>query len=286
MNAVSFGRWLIHAAALSSLACAGGDAASSSPAGAGATSTSSSAEARRFASAYCTMARNCCGAAHFAPASLDDCDAEVVRQIDTLSALATGMAQVREPAFTECIATLTQLGETCTYPSTPSTACAQAILGNVPAMGHCSHVSECSRGDDPVVCFDGNSDDTELGICAPLPRANLGDGCVDTATANYFGFTYSTSPSFTPSLAVCYQSDGLFCSFGTRTCQPLSEPNGPCSESEACPASYTCEQGSCLLEKQLGEACTDDCRRGLQCSNGVCSAIAVAQEKLCSGDFN
>jgi hypothetical protein len=129
------------------------------------------------------------------------------------------------------------------------------------------------------------------GICKVPPRGKLGDPCFQTcAPGQNCSSTYSTDfPD--PPLALCYESDGLFCSRAAvdARCAPLPAVGDACSTTDGCGSTLFCGSASVCSERQAaGAPClqNSECAKGLGCVNAACAPVPIANDKTCSGNLN
>jgi hypothetical protein len=252
----------------------------------------SSSSIQALIDALCAGARNCCNQAGYPAEPLADCEAEVMRQIDSLTLVVAGTVLADASKVASCVTAYRAAASTCAYPSSTFDDCQGMFSGTRHDGESCTRSEECVRGAEAVMCLKTSSGttDPETGICHTLQRGVLGQPCSTSADRNFSGVTYTT-PDPSPPLVYCHSADGLYCGYlvttTERACQEFAAEGAPCADGQVCAPNAFCD-ATCKARKSLGSPCVarNECAELLACENGTCAPLGVASDKLCSGDFN
>jgi hypothetical protein len=229
------------------------------------------------------MARNCCLAADFPSRPLSDCEPEVLRQSDWLTAIANGTVDVHEPEFSQCVDLYEGLATSCVFDDAAFAPCRLATTGKSPSGGPCDDAIECLRANVPVVC--ASEHDGGTGTCSTLVRGTSGQSCIVTGGEGFYGVTYGSDSMVLP-LGYCDARDGLICDTGSGTCVPAPGAGAGCSID--CAAGLWCVNDLCETPSPDGSTCetSGECLSRYCGPTGACEQQPVATDKLCGGDYN
>jgi hypothetical protein len=253
--------------------------------GAGKGTSVDAGAAKPLLDAICSMARNCCLAADFPAGPLSDCEPEMLRQSDWLTAIANGTVELHEPEFSQCIDLYEGLATSCVFDDAAFAPCRLATTGKSPSGGPCEDAIECLRTNEPVVC--ASERDGGTGTCSTLVRGTSGQSCILTGGEGFYGVTYGSDSIVLP-LAYCDTGDGLICEYdiGGGTCVPAPGAGAACSLD--CAAGFSCVNDVCEMPSPDGSTCetSGECQSQYCGPTGVCEERGVATDKLCGGDYN
>jgi len=215
--------------------------------------------------------------------------------------------------------------------NTTGVACAHIFVGGVPLGGACQVDSDCA--DQGGCALNPNLPDSEppTGMCVAAlgeqAHAQAGAACNGDCVQLKDGDIECTSGGIAGGgstagvVAVCYASDGLFCSSQTQVCVPFAKLGEAC-EDQGCVAGAFCNLGQCTAQLDSGpcagspdacstksycddasqqcvprladglpcdfsDACSsDECSETADPNKQVCGPPTAATPKLCAGQLN
>jgi hypothetical protein len=278
---------------------------------------------QQFAASLCDGIEPCCKADDITY-SASKCKQQATEQFTAFVTQNNG-AKYDAQAGGDCLRKLRGLLKSCSAVDGGQidSVCAHLFVGTLPQGATCQGDGQCQSG---YCAYDSVSN---LTVCTSTQttepaHAKLGEGCAGQcyigASGNECGLAFEPPGSPTPtSLSYCYESDGLFCSFQSSTCQSFAAigndcSNAPCAKGgfcsldasrctaqydsgpcngtfgagpEACSDKSYCELGQCLAKKPDGYACqtSAECKSGECNAQGSCGVGSAATEDSCSGKF-
>jgi hypothetical protein len=246
-----------------------------------------------FFGVTCDYYRRCCTEGGMSIEPLDDCESKTSQSTELGELLRRGALRWVEPAFSQCLTALRTAPCSVGYGSMPIEACVTIFSGSVPNGGTCIDGLECARaGDLFSVCLraDGIPED-QPGVCRPLVRAQLGDGCV--IAFNGPGSLSLSTPQSEATLSLGYcdlEDDGLFCDRTDATCHALLTEGAACG-AVPCRIDLYCDPAdrTCKRRMPAGGPCTteDECElTAFSCKNGTCQQPTIVDSEVCAGDLD
>jgi hypothetical protein len=205
-----------------------------------------------------------------------------------LSLVGTGAVIPDDAAIAACTAALEQTTSDCVAPA----SCRSLWKGTREIGQPCIQAVECNAGAAPAVCLFVYSADgaaPSSGICQAATRGAGAGACQGSCSPGTDCSVTVVTPEPSPSLALCYSDDGLFCDSSTQQCAPIVASGADCGGvDEACGPTGYCDS-TCTARKAAGQACTfsSECsaRDGLVCVSGTCNAPFVSAS-VCAADYH
>lgn len=275
--------------------------------------------ASKLAEAHCGSIAGCCRSGGFAfeeEACLGSARAQFSAWVDEETSKPN--RSFDEAAAGRCIAGWRAMNTACddrALAEAANDACGGVIPGVLALGAACTSSSECAAGP-------GEEVDCDEGKCAlsdspsSLPRGAEGAACIGSCEGEP-GHGYSCTHRPDVQGALCWSSDGVYCSGETDQCEPLAAVGQACSlgsssgvcvigarcqdgvcvatangdacsgsSDNTCPAGSTCDSASktCQPRKANGEACNEDYAcASLECRNSRCVDYTVASGPTCAG---
>jgi hypothetical protein len=204
------------------------------------------------ANLYCRGVASCCKAAGF---TMDLQGCEIYVSAKYRSAIPNDKLIVFNPAMAaQCLLKQAPYADTCG--PTPITAdCKAAYNGTLPPGATCTSDDECDMpyGGD-ATCFGGPGPDH---YCLVWVHGKQGETCAGHCTLDSFGYGdcgYIGSPTL---FRICYNTDHLYCSSATSTCEKLRIAGESCQSSSDCEESLYCDTltQTCRPKRTAGEDC-------------------------------
>jgi hypothetical protein len=136
--------------------------------------------------------------------------------------------------------------------------CNDVFTGDLPAGASCTQNSDCARpAQGSAYCIftfltAAGGTGSPMGICSvDAQHAKAGERCSGICPLGTFGGCAQSDPAF----KLCYEQDGLFCSYDSTTdslsCKPIARVGEKCMI-VGCAAGAFCEAGICTPQHETG----------------------------------
>ena len=252
------------------------------------------ASVQALGTAFCAAARNCCFGTEFWTPDLTDCEANFPARLKPLALVDRGTVIIDKTALAACIAAYNQTATACTL-NNLAPACRGVFVGTKAEGDPCGYGSEpmtegaheCKASGSPELCVWGDdlTAPGATGTCHKAPHGKIGDSCFGSARSGEEWLSDAIHMTSVP--AVCFEDDGLYCTWGgNRVCAPIVANGGACTVDSACANASFCDSNTktCMTAGIFGQSCAAN---GLHCSHDLaCDANNQCTEPVFGLDNN
>ena len=257
----------------------------------------------RVSKIICDNLAQCCPAAQL-PFDSASCTVNAQRSLhNQYSALDFSRVRFESSVVERCLSGYASWLSSCVQSDSSAEAllaCNGLIVGTVPLGGACRDAGECAPPANGAAKCQAPTDSTSSeGTCASYGGAfgaashgKQGDACDGSCAATRCDTVPSSSPS---TIAVCFDSDGLFCA-DKRTCQPLLADGAACTVFGCGTQSYCNAVRVCAPKQPNGASCSldSDCASSYcphpadpsSSAASVCAVKTLADSKTCASNFD